>query len=125
MGAKNEGKPSFRPNPPNRFRDPRLTAARCGKSKPRPGTPLIVLKLGLRGVPTSGERGPLLTPPARPGPEIPRADPEKLRTGAEDPRMGAENQRAWPEADIATPKPRATRSPSLCIPLTIEDALHM
>src|SRR2546423_15629242 len=116
MGVKNEGKPPLNLSEPNRFRDPRPTAAICGKSKPSPGTPFIGAKLGFRGV-ANGER-PRLDPLLRPGAENPRAEPEKLRVGAGDPRMGAE-PRPWPNADAARTAPSAITDPILYIPLAI------
>src|ERR1700680_2944066 len=94
-------------------------AARCGKSKPRPGTPRRGAKLGFSGVPTSGGANPLnepgLVPVPRGRPANPCPEPEKLRAGAEDPRMGAEEPRPCPEADIATPTLSATINPNLDI----------
>ena len=112
------------PNDPNRRRDPRLTAARCGKSKPRPGTPFIGAKLGLSGVATGGKK-PRLELLPRPAPENPRTGFEKLRGGAEDPRMGAEEPRRWAEADTATPKLSAITNPSLYIAFAIDQSRNL
>jgi hypothetical protein len=71
-------------------------------------------------VAANGGKKPRLNPLARPGPEIPRAEPGKLRTGAEKPRIGAENLRPCAEADIAATKPSATTNPNLYIFLAID-----
>ena len=42
--------------------------------------------------------------------------------GLEKPRIGAENPRPCPEPDMATPKLKAIRSPSLCVRLSIGTA---
>jgi hypothetical protein len=98
-------------------------AARCGKSKPRPGTPRRGAKFGFNGVPTSGGanalNAPGLVPVPRGCPANPRPAPEKLRAGAENPCMGAEEPRPCPEAEIAKPTLSATANPNLDIVLTM------
>src|ERR1700680_3619946 len=94
-------------------------AARCGKAKPRPGTPRRRAKLGFSGVPTSGGANPLnapgLVPVPRGRPANPCPEPDKLRAGAEDARMGAATLRPCPEAEIATATTRTTSIPNLDI----------
>ena len=92
-------------------------AARCGKSKPRPGTPFIGPKLGLSGVPTCEGKEPL--PPPRRKAEAPR-DGAMPRGIAENPRMDAADPRPWPTAEVAIPSPSAISNPSLQIALTID-----
>src|SRR5580704_5253834 len=94
-------------------------AARCSKSKPKPGTPRRGAKFGFSGVPTSGGANPLnapgLVPVTRGRPANPCPEPEKPRAGAEDARIGAATLRPCPEAEIATATVKAATNPNLDI----------
>ena len=91
-------------------------AARCGKSKPKPGTPRRGAKFGFSGVPTNGGANPPRNAPGLapvPRPTNPRPAPEEVRAGAAEACMGAEAPLPCPKAEIEKPALSASIKPNL------------